>query len=259
MTFSDFIFDGKYLSDFDMFAGKYNDSSTDSIFEGGDITFSNIKLSGSDRQRFGGSSFDTPLSFSFDIFKQNGDFIDEDEYSSIVRWMQRPDGYHWFQFDADGYEDVYFNTKFTLQPIDVIGHVGFHCTAVTDTGYAYSDEVTKKFTFDGNNYFEFQDYSDKIGVIYPDVKLTIKSAGNLSLKNASYGGTNTTTIKNCKVNDVIEIKKEQKGIIGVTNPNDFNFIFPVICNTYKNRKNKFTCNLQADIEIKYRMTRMVTV
>ena len=259
MMFSDFIFDGKRLSDFGMFAGKFNDTNTDNIFEGGEITFKNIKLPYSDKQKFCGSSCNTPLSCNFDIIKTDGSFISDMEYSSLMRWLHRPDGYHWLQFIADGYDDIFFNSQFTLQAIDVNNHVGFHCSVITDSPYGYSNEIVKKFSFNGANKFIFNDYSDKIGVIYPYVKLIIKENGNLMLKNESYNGTNTTIIKNCKNNDVIEFYGDESGISGVTNPNDFNFVYPVICNTYENIENETYCNLTLDIEIAYRMTRMVTV
>lgn len=259
MRFTDFTFDGTYLSDFDMFAGKYNDTNNDNVFTGGDVTFTAVKVPGNDKQRFGGSSFDTPLSCTFDIIKNDNKTIEQDEYSSLMRWLVRPDGYHKISFCSDGFEDIYFNAQINATPIDVNNdHVGLHLTITTDSSFGYSAEVKKTFSFDGTNKLNFNDNSDKIGITYPYVKMTIFEAGNLSLANENYAN-NTTTVKNCTVNQVIEFKADKKGITGITNPNDFNFLFPVICNTYSNRKNSFTCNLQANIEIKYKYTRMVTV
>ena len=66
-------------------------------------------------------------------------------------------------------------------------------------------------------------------------------------------------IENVKVNDVIKFGRDRTSISGILDPNKFNFIFPCIGNTFESRKNIITCNLKADIEISYRLSRMVRI
>lgn len=266
MHFNDFKFDGLYLSDYGFTMGFFGGKSSDSMFSGGELTFNNFKLPSNDRQHFAGSAYETPLSLEFDIFKKD-ELISITEYAEISRWLQRPDGYHWLQFTAScgeqndtNDEDIYFNCMINCTPIDGYdGFDGIHLSIVTDSPYAYSSVTKKKFSFNGTNRMEFNDVSDRIGLLYPETTITVKQAGNLKIVNTTMNPKEEVAIENVKVNDVIKFGRDRTSISGILDPNKFNFIFPCIGNTFESRKNIITCNLKADIEISYRLSRMVRI
>ena len=132
MICTNFVFDNESLSDYGMIICTF-DKSNGTSWSGGDITFNTQKAPSSDVQTFYTSNAGTPLSCSFDICKspclieKDGiDYITQKEYSALSRFLKRRDGFHWLQFDNEGYEDIHFNSKFDMQPYEIGGKtVGF--------------------------------------------------------------------------------------------------------------------------------------
>ena len=150
MFCTDFLFDGELLSDYGMIICTFDNG--DNSWSGGDITFNTQNTPSSDIQTFYTYSFDTPLSCQFSICKNpclmNGsddNYLTQEEYSRVARWLKRKDGYHWLQFNQEGYEDIYFNVKFDVQPHIIAGRTaGFDLTMTCDSPYGYSKEHKKK-------------------------------------------------------------------------------------------------------------------
>ena len=95
----------------------------------------------------------------------------------------------------------------------------------------------------------------------PDMEITILSEGNFKLTNSM--DKKVMKINNCKSNEIITIDGENQ-VITSSLPshdlsNDFNYFFPRIINTYEERCNTFTPNLDCKIKITYSPIRKVGI
>lgn len=127
--------------------------------------------------------------------------------------------------------------------VDADGNIieGFH----TD-GYQYvSIGKVYKASLNDTSYEE--------GYIYPEMEITIKKDGDLTIHNSIEN--RETYIANCQANEVITLDypviKSLHSSASHNIQNDFNWNFFRVANTYKNSRNDLTISLPCSIKIKY--------
>lgn len=190
--------------------------------------------------------------------------VTQQEYSALSRFLKRRDGYHWLQFDQYGYEDVYFNVKFDLEPKQIYGDtIGFTLKMDTDSPYGYSREIVKKFSLSASNsYYKIVNNNDSVGKLYPFTTITPYDNGNIIFTSGINDDKVTTQINNVIKNQKIILDGDHDYFEGISNPNDFNYQFPILDNKYDDKNTFFyyvTNSVGFDIELQYRYTRMVIV
>lgn len=269
MNCTDFLFDNEYLSNYGMMICSFD--SSDSSWSGGDVSFTTVKAPDSNRQAYCTHTYEQPLSCTFSICKNPSglhdaeeQFITQEEYSALNRFLKRTDGYHWLQFDADGFEDIFFNCQINMQPHKIHGQlVGFDVTVNTDSPYAYSKLYQKNFRLTSEKNYSLINYNDIIGNIYPKVTINILGNGTLKLNSGLSDNLHKTVINNCKEGDVITLYGEYDYFDGIGNPNNFErFIFPVLANSYHDRNTLFSLgenSVNCDVAIEYRWERMISI
>ena len=270
MYCSDFIFDGERLSDHGYILCNFDGG--DSTWDGGDVTFTTVQPPSSNKFTHYYSKFENPISFNLSIMKnpcknelQENMYFTQDEQSYLMRWLQRLDGYHWLAFDKEGFEDVWFNTQINPQP-HYIGEnvIGYDLECTTDSPYGYSQLHTKNVSLShssSSNSVTIKNYSDIPGYIYPKVTIIPKSNGNIALLSGCKDSQKITRIENAISGNTIILDKENDDIIGISNMNYFNYIFPVMANSYKDINTVFTNigDVDIDLKIEYRFVRRVAV
>lgn len=260
----DFIFNGKKLSDHNFMICSFDGEQT--FMSGGNVTFTTMKPPHSNINTFYASGFEEPLTFTFSICKNTCSsghpYVSQDEQSEIMRWQQRVDGYHWLSFCQDGWEDISFHAQFNLQPCYTAGKcVGYNITVNTDSPYGYSQPEVKEFELHTDASYSIIDYSDIVGCIYPVLEITVLSDGTLELETGCSDYKKITRIQNVKANDMITLDRNNDVIAGIENMNHFNYVFPVISNSYNTAENVLTNIGSADfkVKMKYRYIRRVQV
>lgn len=256
----DFIYDSKKLSDFDMIICKFDSSGLETVSSGADITFNQIKPSGSNKFNLYSANYDNAYSATFQICinpsiaKSNSDLhISSDLLESVQKWLCRKE-YHKFSIDQDGYSDIYWNGTFSTKQINLNGYIiGMELALYTDAPFAYKKEISMTYNCTTNQSFTVSSLSDEEGYIYPSLKITILSSGNFTLSNSR--DNRTMKISNCTVNEVITIDGTNQIISSnISSHNiekDFNYFFPRIITTYDNNSNIYTSNLNCIIEMNY--------
>lgn len=272
MHCSDFIFDNERLSGHGYMMCNFD--GADTSWNGGDVTFKTVKPPSSNVFTHYCSSFEEPISFNLSIMKNPCDnssqeemSFAQDEESYIMRWLQRLDGYHWFAFDQEGWEDVWFNIQINPKPHYINGDiVGYDLTCVADSPYGYSRLYTKKISLshsstNNSNSVNIKNYSDIPGYFHPKVKITPHGNGNVYLLSGCDDYKKITRIENAIKNNAIILDKNNDEIEGINNINNFNFVFPVMANSYKDINTVFTNigDVDIDMEIEYRFIRRVAV
>ena len=270
----DFEYAGEKLSDYGMMICSFGGGGgTETVSSGADITFNQIKPVGSNRFNLYSSTYDEALSTTFQICKnpcrlknQQEMELSIEEISAIQRWLCRKDDYKRFKLDKEGYEHVYWNGTFSSKQIvlnDAV--IGLELTLYTDTPFTFMDEVSTEYECSAGTSFDLWDNSDETtdlnNSLRPNMKIVILTDGNFKLENSM--DTKTMEIKNCKSNEVITIDGMNQVITSSISTHklakDFNFFFPRIINTYDERCNTFTPNLDCKIKITYSPIRKVGI
>lgn len=261
----DFNFNGEKLSNHGFIICTFDGESS---WDGADITFTTVQPPSFDKYDYYTYSYESPLSCKFQIGKNDCEntnqedlYVTQDDYSDIMRWLQRPDGYYWFNFEQEGWEDVYYLVQINVQPIQLNGRtIGFELTLNMNAPYGYSQLMKKSFTLTKGDTFDFKVYSDMIGVIYPKTTITANASGSINLKTGCNEYNKTTIINNVAKGDIIVLDENNDYYSGILNPNNFNFEFPILANSYDNITTFFTNNgISCKINIEYRHIRRVTV
>lgn len=255
---NDFIFDGKALSDYGYILCSFN-GMIDETVPVSNMEYTTIKAPLSDISVKISSSYPENLSTTRQICKNpclpNSDYITDDEISTLSRWLCRKD-YKWFCWNSKNeFRNVYYEAQISMNKI-IMGDycVGLELVINTNRPYAVTPLINIKASGD----FNVDIFSDEEGYIYPDVTITCNQSGSLVIKN-KYDNS-STMIKNCSSGEIINI---YGNILQISSSldrdisNDFNYVFPHLCNEFNNHINSFEVNLDCDISMSYRGIRKV--
>ena len=273
MYCKDFEYDGRRLSDYNgVVCHILEGGDTSAINIGSQITFNTLSMTGLNKFKLMSTQYAEAYTATFEICKFNCEDLDdnlftEEEISHIMRWLNKKTFRKFKMIYEDGeMSNAYYNASFNVNPISYFGKViGFQLTLQTDAPFAYYDEVEYTMEFMGDKLEQsYFDISDEIGYIYPS-SMTIEflTGGNLEIVN-SQEPDRITKINNCIAgetitlieNKVITSSEEHNGLY-----NDFNYVYPRICNdqeymydegyTVDNMENVFTVNIPCTITFKY--------
>lgn len=260
----DFQYDGKKLSDFGFVICDFNWSTGTSIIDiGSKITFNKIPMNMGKNHSLVSAKYEECIQTTFDICK-NPDVYDykdmvitADEYKNIIRWLNRREFLKFNVIDdtRKKTETCYYNASFNVSKIMIGGVIyGIQLAMETDKPFGYGDVQVFLHNFTSTAApYSIEDSSDEIGLIYPDIKITCRSDGDLQIRNESTGCT--CFIKNCKTGEVITMYGESGIILTSYNSHDicddFNYTFLNIGNTIDDRNNTISVSIPCDIEIRY--------
>ena len=260
-----FLYDDEKLSDYGMILCKFDNSSSETVSAGNNLVFNTVKSCNSDKNHFIGSSYEEPLSITFQICKDdsndNNNTISSEELTSLLRWLSRRDGFHKFKIYQKGYENTYFYGNFNnIQQIKIGGELcGLELTFITDSPYGYED-ISFDLTTAALTGYNIYNMSSETGHLYPKV-FTCKclQSGDLTIHNSIEN--RTTEIKNCVKDEIISIDGNHK-IIETSVPthkiyNDFNYNYFRLGSTYEDNLNTITTSIPCEIHIEYEAVRKV--
>ena len=260
----DFVFDGEKLSDHGFIICEIDGQSNESEIVS-QLNYNTIKAPLSNTTRKISSSYDTNLNKNIKICKNpcydDDLYIDAETVSEMVKWLCR-DNYKSFKWVYDKRNDnkmdeIIYYVKFDINKIILNGKcIGLELAIESNRPYGLTKEIS--LNIHGNE-FDITVFSDDYSkYIYPDITITLLSSGDLSIIN-TYDNSETT-IKNCSDNEVIYLSGDILQISSNINRNfseDFNYVFPHLCNDYHNSTNHFSINIPCDIKISYRGIRKV--
>ena len=275
MMATDFEFNGVKLTDVNWRIVSFGNNDDNEVAGGGEVTFNTSKAINGKRWNYVGRKYETQYSFSVQImkFKCHGEIedISPREQAFIHSWLVRSDGYKWFRFMFDGYEDVYYNAQVALQWYKIGGKIiGATLTLTCDAEWGYSDIQTADI--ETNNSFNLYNDSDDLGYIIPDeMEIGILSDGDLEISNNlesiySMGTYSNMRINNCKSGENIIVSGITKQIYTnnatheKTIVDDYNYKPIRLINMDNMRRNIIAvsgCN--ATVHLTYRTVRKVVM
>lgn len=264
MYAKDFEYDGQSLSDFNCIVCDF-DGSSGTVFAsaGSSITFNKATRNYGRNNFLAGIQYDECITATFDICKDpDVTFYDDmyftsDECRDIMRWLNR-DNFYKFRvlYDDDDIDTFYYNASFNVEKIKIGERVcGLRLTMETDMPFAYGAE--QKFTYTVTRTTTLKDYlvkdiSDNIGDIYTTVHIVCAAAGDLTITNKTMGIS--TIILGCQKGEEITINGNILMLKTSSNKDiwsRFNYVFPQLTNSLKNRVNTFNVSLPCTITFSY--------
>lgn len=218
-----------------------------------------------------GSSYEKPLTISFDLCKKdnsNGNYeLDYNLIRAVSRlFSQVNTGYRKLQFCNEENADIYYFVKCTsFEKITVGGScIGFRVELETNSPYGLTDYIEIPINMTSTTTtFNFMDYNDEVNKItYPIVTVDILEDCNFEINNEMTGLT--TKIDNCVKDEVLTldfqnmILKSNKRTTSelIESYNDVAFAYT---NTYRDICNKLNISGMANIVIKTRFSRKAGV
>ncbi len=247
MYATDFEYDGYTLSDFGMTICSFQSAGLETVSSGADLSFQTVKPSGSDKFRFYGSGYEESFTATIQICKSpcggTGFYPEPSEISALQRWLCRKDGYHPFHVIQEDLKDIFWNAAFTCRQLVFNGRTaGLELMLYTDAPYAYLKSEPVSCSLTPGDSFSLFDQSDETGSIYPTVEILCKGQGDIRLTNSM--DRKILTLTSLSFNERITLDGEHKIITSSLQrkdlPDHFNFYFPRIRNTFRERENIFT-------------------
>lgn len=260
---TDFIYDGRRLSDYGCTVVLFDDSRTGKIDTDSQYSFNHISLMRGKRQPFITSVYEDPLKMEFYIAKNactlEGNLktseliISPLNMATIKRWLVRPTP-HKLSVVGDGYDSYYWNGSFNLEEyVFGDGRVGAHLTFECDAPFGYHQDVTFTDELEADGIYTFDCVSDEIGWLYPNsFEIKIKQDGNLEIENLSDG--RKTKINNCLTGEVIKFDKNLQitsSDLSHKIANDFNYTYYRINNGLGSVENTIKTNLPISFKMTY--------
>lgn len=257
MDATNFIFDGKSLSDFGFIICEFNGEANTSTPS--NITFTTLKVPDSDRRRFLSSNYEDVIMFQFSIAKYESKKrnlpVNSYEDRAIRKWLCREDGFHELIIEQDGFYNIYYNAQINIIPQMVSGRIrGYRLTVTTDNVYGYTELLETEFDISNTSPYTFLALSDIADYFYPIWEITPKQNGDLHLKILEDSNQTDTILKSVNANSKIIIDSEN-GIIDGILPDNFNWMLPRIVQGYDDTVNTITSTLSCHIKLKYKLAR----
>lgn len=257
MDATNFIFDGKSLSDFGFiictFDGETNVSTSPSI------TYTTLKVPDNNRRRFLSSNYEDVISFEISIAKyeskKNNLPINSYEDRAIRKWLCREDGFHEFVIEQEDFYNIYYNAQINITPQMVCGRIrGYRLTITTDNVYGYTEWLETEFDINSSTSYNFLALSDRADYFYPIWEITPLQSGDIHLKILEDVNQTYTILKSATINKKIIIDSEN-GIIEGISPDNFNWQLLRIVQGFDETVNTITSTLPCHIKMKYRLAR----
>lgn len=262
MFATDFLFNRNQASDFDLIIGSF-DSEVETA-TGGEIEFNTVKTPNRNTFDFYDAKFNTILTWNFSVIKNpythNHDdlYFDQYEESQIAKWLLRTDGYKWFRFLQEGYEDIFYRVQVNMKPHQVWGKtVGFDLEVKSNCGYGFTEKKIRRYTLNSNNPIKLNINCDILDYILPCVSVT--GSGDFYISNDSDILQNKSIDQSTQlfnVSNIVVMDSDTDQITGVL-PQNFNWYFLRLVDGV----NVITTDSENDIsvEIVYREPRRVIV
>ena len=268
MQMIDFEYNGERLSDFSMMICNFESSGEDTQDVGNSLTINRVKAVNSNEYYSTGYSYDDPFSFRCQTIKKGcgvtDQVITDIELNKIMRWLNRKK-YCVLRpiYADDNFMNVYYKGTFNIQVIKAgKDAVGLDLTFNSDAPYGYMDEITYNYEFKSTtDKFIVIDVSDEVGHINAYAEITCLESGDLKIEN-TLDPDNTVIISGCTAGEVLKLYGKQKIIESslashTTLPNDFNYRYLRINNTYDDVQNVFTSSIRCKITVSYSPIRKV--
>lgn len=204
--------------------------------------------------------YSEPLTYTLQIINRDFSSITAIQERALKKWLCKRNKYSLFCVLEKRYADIWFYANINNPKIVYFYDcIGMEFTVTTNAPFGFSDIRDKKWDMVANDIIEdFYVDNDEELPIYPDIIITPKETGTLTLTNSSITDvSNTLTIDNCVTDEVITLECAYPYISSTKSTHkvfdDFNKFWPYLIDGY----NRFTVDKPCLLEFQYREYRKV--
>ena len=130
-----------------------------------------------------------------------GSAITPKEAAALKRWLESPTASE-LRVGGDDYEGIFWNGTFNVEEVQADSIcIGFNLTFTATAPFGYKDKVNISGSVAKDGTVSISDTSDDEGYIYPDITITLKSAGDLKITNEF--DKRTTVIRGCSSGETL--------------------------------------------------------
>lgn len=270
-----FEFDGVNSSVYGLYLCHFDGSGDGIRTSGCETEIKTVKSPRGNRFIRTGSTYETPLSFSFQVVKYDCRHgvteIGARELARLLRWLVRKE-YHYLRFEQGEWDNVFYNCTLKVQKYETGGKIqGLEIEATCDAPWGYSEPKTYHMEFNldqGKNVNRhcIYNYSDEDGGLLPDlVRIEIYENCDFALQNTflvqkseNHKKIISVSIKNCKKDEIIQFDRHKNICSSVAHHglmNDFNHVFPEIFSDFTNPKNELFSSNPCKVSMYFREIR----
>lgn len=265
MKITDFEYAGIKLSAKNCMICNFDSVGLDTVSIGANLSYTTVRDNNSYEQRKVSASYDDPEDITLQFCKNNCNDVNdrtfsEEEIRDIAKWLNRESPEVFKPIYDKIYSGTYFKGFFNISK-KILGKdvIGFEVTFSPNAPYGFCD-YKKSADLSASGTISINTDSDKIGYIYPNISITCKQAGDLTLTNTTTG--EKTIIKNCSQNEIITISETKvitSSMAHSTLSMDFNYVHPRLKTSYSSDLNIFSTSLPCTITFSYKSIRKVGV
>lgn len=261
MYAEDFEYDGRRLSDYGLMICTFGGSSgVETISTGAQISLTTVSRFNNRRRSIVNANYAEYMKTTFYVAKNpcvSVVDISPTEYREIVKWLNRRRfiPLRFLSLVGHSPDPCYFNAMCNIQKVTAGDRiVGIEISVETDSPFGYGEERKEIIMpgYDGQDYVDY--FTDEVGFIYPNVKITLMGAGNLTIHNSL--DKEDTVITNCSDGEVITMDGEKQSLHSNLLSHEmydcFNYNFIKLISQLNQCKNRFTSSVPCSIQITYK-------
>lgn len=264
----DFKYDGQYLSSFGCMICTFDSDGMATYTLGSQLEFITSPINNGKRHLRTGAKYSSCIEVDFQICKDPDETYGEDRYftidevRSIMRWLNRSEFCDLQLVDEDMENSIFSGSFSNIEKIELGGRIiGMNLHFISDKPFAQRPPIKSTWNVTSSERtFLISDTSDEIGSQYVDMVVILDRAGDLIIHNTQ--DNEDVIIKNCVRGEKITFSKEQiietdSDAHKLTIMHDFNYVFPKVMNSYKERRNIFSFSIPCQVIVEYSPTRKV--
>lgn len=266
ITCDDLLFNDFHMSDYDIVCGNGSDGMIDDTESIG-MTPSVTKVFNGENphstyisQKYEDNPVFTIKFTKASCDKDTNDYFGENELRQFNRLLTGKPGYSWLKLVNTSVmeTDFYYRARVSSVEYERLGThvVGYDVTFELDGGMAYSEEQTIYISAKANvPFFVYCNTDDLHGYTLPKVKITVSTAGTLTLTNKTESWK--TEMANMTAGEVLTIDSKNELLSSSKTRryilNDYNLHWI----RFLPGRNEYICNRNATIEFTFRAARKV--
>lgn len=262
MILSDFCYDGISCDEYGVFIAAYQGINVGAM----DTVKTNLKT---EKSRFSNEfkivsqEYEEPLSFEIQVFNRDKSSISSEQERAIKKWLIQRGKYKWFTILDARYSDVWLKANIhSPKNIRVNDVIGMSFQVSCSTPFVYSDLLEEEFVFNNasRSCMIYVD-NDEDSVIYPDMEITMSSAGDLEIYNSLDTNKNHFKITGLKAGEVVTINGSIPSMESTedTRMNTVYNRFSKYWFSFSDGENEISVSNNCRIVFKYRETRRVGI
>lgn len=214
MIHADFTYDGISCDEYGVYVAEFDSIEVGKVGVAQATDLSTVTSRKGEVFHITSQHYSSPLQFEMQVFSKDFGDINQEHERILKKWLMQRGKYKWFSILDKRYANLWFKANIhSPENIRVNDVVGISFQVSCNAAYAYSDLIGQEFDFSGSNKTAlFYVDNDDDSVLYPDMEITMLSAGDLTIRNNIDTNKSYFKITGLQVGEIVTINGELPSI-----------------------------------------------